>query len=176
MKLHSILVVCALASALGLQAQIPASHITEGKTFYNLIKKNMSSMADKMAEENYSFKPTPDIRTFAQMVAHVADVQAGACSTAAGAPKSIKAASKTTKADLVAALKESFDMCDAAWDGLTEATAAEPASFGPFKGSKLFVLEFNTSHTYEEYGYMSIYLRLKGIVPPSSEPRGGAGR
>jgi DinB superfamily len=173
---HSILVVCALTSALGLQAQIPASHITEGKNFYNVIKGFMTSMANNMPEENYSFKPTPDIRTFAQMVAHVADTQAGACSTAAGSPKRIGAASKTTKADLVAALKQSFDMCDAAWDGLTEATAAEPASFGPFKGTKLFVLEFNTSHSYEEYGYMSIYLRLKGIVPPSSEGRGGRGR
>jgi DinB superfamily len=173
---NSILVVCALSSALGLQAQIPASHITEGKTFYNVVKGFLTSMASAMPEENYSFKPTPDIRTFAQMVAHVADVQAGACSTAAGAAKSIKAASKTTKADLVAALKESFDICDAAWDGMTDATATEPASFGPFKGSKLFVLEFNTSHSYEEYGYMSIYLRLKGIVPPSSAGRGGAGR
>jgi hypothetical protein len=176
MKLPSILIACAITSALGLQAQIPASHITEGKTFYNVIKNNLISMANKMPEENYSFKPTPDIRTFAQMVAHVADVQAGACGTAAGSPKRIGAASKTTKADLVAALKESFDICDAAWDGMTDATAAEPASFGPFKGSKLFVLEFNTYHSDEEYGYMSVYLRLKGIVPPSSEPRGGAGR
>src|SRR5271163_4910681 len=132
---HSILVVCALSSALGLQAQIPASHITEGKTFYNVVKGFLTSMANVMPEENYSFKPTPDIRTFAQMVAHVADVQAGACSTAAGAAKQIGAGSKTTKADLVAALKQSFDMCDAAWDGLTDATAAEPASFGPFKGT-----------------------------------------
>jgi len=175
MKL-SILSICALASALSVNAQIPASHITEGKNFYNVVKGFLTGMANSMPEENYSFKPTPDIRTFAQMVAHVADTQAGACSTAAGSPKRIGAAAKTTKADLVAALKESFDMCDAAWDGMTDATAAEPASFGPFKGSKLFVLEFNTSHSYEEYGYMSIYLRLKGIVPPSSAGRGGAGR
>ena len=172
MKL-STLTVCALASALSVNAQIPASHIAEGKTFYNIVKNNLIAMADKMPEENYSFKPTPDIRTFAQMVAHVADVQAGACSTAAGSPKRIGAGSKTTKADLVAALKQSSDMCDAAWDALTPATAAEPASFGPFKGSKLFVLEFNTYHSDEEYGYMSVYLRLKGLVPPSSEGRGG---
>lgn len=176
MKVSTTLAVFALMSALGLNAQIPASHITEGKSFYNIVKGFMSGMADKMPEENYSFKPTPDIRTFAQMVAHVADTQAAACGTAAGAPKRLGAAQKTTKADLVAALKESFDICDAAWAGMTEASAAEPASFGPFKGSKLLVLEFNTSHSYEEYGYMSIYLRLKGIVPPSSEGRGGGGR
>jgi DinB superfamily len=175
MKL-STLAIFALTSALGLNAQIPASHIAEGKAFYNIVKGFMSGTADKMPEENYSFKPTPDIRTFAQMVAHVADTQAAACSTAAGAVKRLGAAQKTTKADLVAALKDSFDICDAAWAGMTDASAAEPASFGPFKGSKLLVLEFNTAHSYEEYGYMSIYLRLKGITPPSSERPAGGGR
>lgn len=172
MKIHSIVVTCALASALNLQAQIPASHIAEGKQLYTGIKNNLVAMADKMPEEEYGFKPTQDIRTFGQLVAHVADVQAAACSVASGQQKRVGAASKTAKADLVAALKASFDICDAAWEGMTDASAAETANFGPIKGSKLSVLEFNTVHSDEEYGYMSVYLRLKGVVPPSTAGRG----
>jgi len=173
MKLYSLITICALAGALGLQAQMPASHIAEGKQLYTGIKNNLAAMADKMPDEDYGFKPTPDIRTFGQLVAHVADVQAAACSVASGTQKRVGAASKTTKADLVAALKASFDICDAAWEGLTPEAAGESVSFGPIKGSKLAVLEFNTTHSDEEYGYMSVYLRLKNVVPPSSAGRGG---
>ncbi len=172
MKRNSMIVAFALASALGLQAQIPASHVAEGKLLYTGIKGNLIAMADKMSEEDYGFKPTADIRTFGQLIAHVADVQAAACGAASGGAKRIGAGQKTSKADLVAALKQSFDICDAAWDGLGDA-ANDQVSFGPIKGSKLAVLEFNTIHSDEEYGYMSVYLRLKGVVPPSSAGRGG---
>jgi hypothetical protein len=122
-------------------------------------------MAEQMPEENYSFKPTPEMRTFGQLMAHVADTQAGMCSTASGEKKSVDAASKTTKADLVAALQQSSAMCDAAFDSLTAETAAHPGGMGR---SKLALLEFNTGHSNEEYGYGSVYMRLKGVVPPSS--------
>jgi uncharacterized damage-inducible protein DinB len=172
MKRYSMMITCALAGALGLQAQIASTHIAEGKQLYTGIKNNLVAMADKMSEEDYAFKPTADIRSFGQLVAHVADVQAAACSVASGVQKRVGAASKTTKADLATALKASFDICDAAWDGLTDATANDQVSFGPIKGSKLGVLEFNTMHSDEEYGYMSVYLRLKGVVPPSTAGRG----
>jgi len=173
MKRYPMIIACALLSALGLEAQMPASHIEEGQKLYTGIKGYLLAMADKMPDADYSFKPTPDIRTFGQLVAHVADVQAAACSVASGTKKSVGAGSKTAKADLVAALKESFEICDAAWAAMTPETAAEQVSFGPIKGSKLAVLEFNTTHSNEEYGYMSVYLRLKSVVPPSSAGRGG---
>lgn len=172
MKRQHMIIACALASALGLQAQMPATHIAEGKLLYTGIKNNLIAMADKMSEEDYAFKPTADIRSFGQLVAHVADVQAAACGVASGGTKRVGAGAKTAKADLVAALKASFDICDAAWDGLGD-SANDQVSFGPIKGSKLAVLEFNTTHSDEEYGYMSVYLRLKGVVPPSSAGRGG---
>ncbi|MGA7409510.1 MAG: DinB family protein [Bryobacteraceae bacterium] len=161
----------ALMTACGLEAQSANAHFAEGKQIYDVVKNNLVQMADVMPEENYSFKPTPDIRTFAQMVAHVADVQARLCSTVSGQPKSLDAASKTSKTDLVAALKESSAMCDAAWDALTEATAHEMVKAGPFERSKLATLEYNSVHSNEEYGYMAVYLRLKGIVPPSTANR-----
>lgn len=154
-----------------LQAQTANPLSTELKQMYTGVKNYHIAMAEKMPEEHYAFKATPDIRTFGQLVAHVADAQARNCSAVIGEPQQVNAASKTSKADLVAALKESFVICDAAHDKLTDATAAQMVKTGRGERSKLGVLAGNVSHSNEEYGYMAVYLRLKGIVPPSSEKR-----
>ena len=170
MKRYSMtMLAAALFCISGLQAQ--SSHITEEKQTYTGIMNNLIQMAEKMPEENYAFKPTPDIRSFGELVAHVADAQSAMCSMASGQKKSVNAASKTAKTDLVSTLKESGSMCDAAWDGLTDATASETVKMGPMQRSKLGMLEFNSLHSNEEYGYMSVYMRLKGIVPPSTANR-----
>jgi hypothetical protein len=88
-----------------------------------------------------------------------------------GEQKAVDAGSKTTKADLVAALKESYAICDKAIDSLTDAKASEMVSMGQRQRSKLGMLAGMVSHSNEEYGYMAVYMRLKGIVPPSSEGR-----
>ncbi|MBI3694618.1 MAG: DinB family protein [Acidobacteria bacterium] len=159
--------VAAIAANCALQAQNPL--IAEAKQAYTGIKNNLTKMAEKMPEENYSFKATPDIRTFGQLVAHVADAQTRTCSAVKGEQKQANAASKTSKADLVAALKDSFAECDAAFDSLTDATATEMVRAGRGQRSKLGTLIGITTHDNEEYGYMAVYLRLKGVVPPSSE-------
>lgn len=159
------------AAALAVQAQTSGPMSTEAKQAYTNIKNNLTKMADKMPEEHYAFKPVPEIRSFGQLVAHVADAQARTCSAVTGEAKAVNAASKTTKADLVAALKESFTICDAAYDKLTDADAAQMIKTGRGERSKLGALVGNTTHSNEEYGYMAVYLRLKGIVPPSSEGR-----
>jgi hypothetical protein len=170
MKTYSITILAgALWCVSGVQAQ--NAHLAEGKQVFAGIKGNLIQMAEKMPEENYAFKPTADIRSFGELVAHVADAQSAICSMAAAEKKSVGAASKTAKADLVAALKESSSICDAAWDGLSDATAVEIVKMGSMQRSKLGVLEFNSIHSNEEYGYMSVYLRLKGIVPPSTANR-----
>jgi len=152
-----------------LQAQNPMS--TEAKQAYTGVKNNLTKMAEKMPEEHYAFKPVPEIRTFGQLVAHVADAQLRNCSAAKGSPMQGNAASKTSKADLVAALKASFEVCDSAFEGLTDASAAEMVTSPRGQRSRLGILTGNTTHSNEEYGYMAVYLRLKGIVPPSSEGR-----
>jgi uncharacterized damage-inducible protein DinB len=75
-----------------------------------------------------------------------------------------------TKADIIAALKASFAYCDAIYAGMTDAKAAEmiPA-FGGAKITRLGMLDFNVSHTTEHYGNAVTYLRIEGLVPPSSE-------
>lgn len=162
-----------LASAgLLLQAQDnPLS--TELKGSYNNIKNNLTKAADKMSEENYSFKATADVRAYGQLVAHVADSALRTCSAVNGEMKQPSAASKTAKADLVAALKDAFAECDKAYDGLTDAAATQTISMGRGQRTKLGALYGNVAHLNEMYGTMAVYLRLKGIVPPSTEGRGG---
>jgi len=166
-----IVIMLAAACAVGSARAQTNPLIGEAKQAYNAIKNNLARMADKMPEEHYGFKPVAEIRTFGQLVAHVADSQTRACTAVKGEPKQPTAASKTSKADLVAALKESIADCDAAFESLTDATAAEMITMGPRQRSKLGTLIGTTGHDNEEYGYMAVYLRLKGIVPPSSEGR-----
>jgi len=160
----------AAAATLSLQAQTAGPLSTEVKAAYTGIKNNLTKAAEKMPEENYSFKPVPEIRNFGMEVAHVADAQLRTCSAFNGEPKTPSAASKTAKADLVAALKESFAECDKAYDSLTDATATEMVK-GPRPRTRIGTLSGNVTHDNEMYGSMAVYMRLKGIVPPSSEPR-----
>lgn len=160
----------ALAAAVALNAQNPLSG--DLKNSYNGAKNTIMKAADEMPEADYSFKATPAERTYGEIVAHIADVQMALCGNAQGEQKKADTAGKTSKADLVAALKASFDFCDAAYDGMTDADAAKMVTmFGPRKATKLAVLNFNISHDQEMYGQMVVYLRLKGLVPPSSQPR-----
>jgi Asp-tRNA(Asn)/Glu-tRNA(Gln) amidotransferase B subunit len=144
---------------------------TEAKQAYTSVKNNILKAAEKMPEENYSFKATPDVRPFGQLIAHVADAQMRTCSAVKGEQKAGGAASKTTKADLLAALKDSIAECDAAYDSVTDANASEVIKTARGQRSKLGALVGNTAHDNEMYGTMSVYMRLKGIVPPSSEGR-----
>lgn len=165
----------ALAGAAGLYAQSnPFS--TEVKANYNSIKNNVMKAADKMPESDYAFKATPDVRTFGQLIGHVADAQMGICGAAKGEPKKGDAADKTSKDDLVAALKASFDFCDTAYDALNDADGAQTVKMFGRDRTKLGVLDFNVIHDNEMYGTMAVYLRLKGIVPPSSERPMGQGK
>ena len=83
--------------------------------------------------------------------------------------KKSDAGSKTSKADLVAALKDSFAECDKAFDSLTDANAAEMIKGPRGERSKLGMLNGIVVHDNEEYGYLAVYMRVKGVVPPSSD-------
>jgi hypothetical protein len=165
-----MITIAATTAAMALQAQ--TGLVAEMKAGYEGTRNKLVRMAEKMPEEHYSFKATPDVRPFGELVAHVADSQAGTCSAVNGAPKQLNARSKTAKADLVAALKESFAECDKAWESMTDATAMQMiAGRGGQQRTKIGNLINNRVHSEEEYGYMAVYMRLKGVVPPSSEPR-----
>lgn len=143
------------------------------KQLYGMAKNNLVRAAEKVPEGDYSFKPTDSVRSFGQLVGHVADANYGFCSAVLGEkpPVSGIEKSKTSKADLVQAIKDSFAFCDKAYDGLTDATAGEKVKFFGQERAKLVILEFNNMHDMEHYGNMVTYMRLKNIVPPSSEPK-----
>ena len=128
--------------------------------------------AEKVPEDLYSFRATPEVRSMAELYGHVADALFSMCSTAAGAkpPRTGIEKAVTGKAALVAALKEGVSYCNTVIDGMTDQKGAEavPFYFGP--SPRLSVLYFAVTHTYEHYGNLVTYMRLKNIVPPSSEP------
>ena len=162
----SVAVIMSSAMAFGQGSPFPS----EIQANYARIKANVLKAADKMPPENYSFKPTPDIRVFARVVNHVTEAQMHICGAANGSTADAKMPAETAdKAAIVEALKASFAECDKAYAGLTDANMAELLSMGPAKRSRLSLLWGNVAHDNEQYATLSLYLRLKGIVPPSSE-------
>lgn len=142
------------------------------KQQYNGVKNNILRAAEKMPDADYSFKAGEGSRSFGEIVTHIAQVQGALCSGAKGETKQFDT-SKTDKASAVQALKETIDYCDAAYDALTDANMTEPGKMFGRDQAKINILDFNVIHDNEMYGQMAVYLRAKGLVPPSSEGRGG---
>src|SRR6266436_3722840 len=143
---------------------------TEAKQAYTSVKNDILKSAEKMPDENYSFKPAPRVRTFGQILGHVAEEQYFYCGIAKGERKAVDVEkTKTLKADLLAALQDSFAYCDAVYAALTDSTAAQPVPVGQSQRTRLHILWGNTLHDTSHYGNLVTYLRIKGIVPPSTE-------
>ena len=165
------LLICLLVSA-GLAVAQDNPFSAFNKAAYGQMKIWLLGSAEKMPEEDYSFKPTAAVRSFGQIVGHVADSQYLLCSIALGeknpAPKIEQ--TKTSKAGLIAALKDAFAYCDKAYDGMTDAAATQTVKLFGGDMPKPIVLTVNDMHLSEHYGNLVTYMRLKNIVPPSSEP------
>jgi uncharacterized damage-inducible protein DinB len=151
---------------------------------YNGFKTNFSAAAEKMPEADYSFKPgsTPEARTYAQVIAHIAQAQFGQCSGLKGVPnpmagKQLEQELKT-KAEATKALADSFAMCDELFANLTDASATEMVKAGQNEQTRAASLYGVIVHGNELYGTAAVYLRSKNIVPPSTEnaQRGRMGR
>jgi uncharacterized damage-inducible protein DinB len=139
---------------------------------YAFVQRNLVKAAEKVPEESYAFKPSPDVRSFGQLVGHLADAQFAMCSVALGektAPRDVEK-TVTSKAALVAALKESCVYCEKAFK-ISDAEAAGPREIFGMKMNAYGILGLTLAHGYEHYGNMTTYMRIKGIVPPSSEGR-----
>ena len=145
---------------------------TQGRLMYRGVKAIVLRSAEKMPEENYGFRPTDAVRTFGQILGHVADSQYLFCSVALGEPNPRPNIEKTrtSKADLIAALEGAFAYCDRAWDGMTDESATEIVKLMGRDSPRLNALNTNNLHTVEHYGNLVTYLRMNDIVPPSSEP------
>jgi uncharacterized damage-inducible protein DinB len=154
-------------------AQIPDLKSASGypKMVQNQVTAWIVSAAEKMPEEEYAFKPDPAVRSFSQIIGHIADADYLFCSTVLGEknPSPGIEKNKTAKAELISALHDAFTYCNRAYDALTDASANETVKAFGQERNKLGALWFNASHNLEHYGNLVVYMRLKGIVPPSSE-------
>ncbi len=174
--MRGVVYVAAVMAGAGLVAQTPANGtpgaVGEVQRSYAGVKGNILKAADKMPGEAYAFKPTPEVRTFARVVNHVAEAQLRSCGalngTAADALAKVPAET-ADKATIVAALQASFAECDKAYAGLDQGRLLEMVSAGPVSRARISVAWGNVAHDNEQYATLALYLRLKGIVPPSSE-------
>jgi uncharacterized damage-inducible protein DinB len=144
---------------------------TWNKVAYARLKDILMKSAEKMSEENYSFRPVDTVRSYGQIVGHVADAQYLFCSIALGEknPGLDIEHTKTTKADLIAALNTAFAYCDKAYNTMTDATATQTIKLFGNDAPRLSALTVNNMHDLEHYGNLTTYMRMKNIVPPSSE-------
>lgn len=154
-----------LLSAVTMNAQV-----ADLRAAWTTLGANLVAAANRLPEADYSFRPTPDVRSFAQLVAHIAESQFAFCGPLSPLKSRAGVDKLTTKAELVAALRDSVTFCSAAANVVTDANSAQTVKlFGQDK-ARLTVLWTNLAHSNEHYGNMVTYLRLKGLVPPTSDP------
>jgi uncharacterized damage-inducible protein DinB len=141
---------------------------------WNGVKRNIKQSAELMPEENYNFKPTPDVRSFGEILAHVAGASYEFCASAKNekapfAEDSFEKSAKT-KAEIVKATNDAIAYCDGVFAALTDANAAAsvPGPFGGGQTTRLTSLLGQIGHDNEHYGNLVTYFRLKNLVPPSS--------
>jgi uncharacterized damage-inducible protein DinB len=158
----------------GLGGIASTSMASVAKDMHAAIRRNLAEAAASMPAEEYSFKPTPQIRSFGELVGHVASANYFFCSQAKGErpPSTVNYEQTTGKADLVKALNDSLAYCDAVYSTMTDSnfnqTVKTRGPGGDRDTTLGSVLIFNTAHNNEHYGNIVVYMRLKGHVPPST--------
>lgn len=174
---HRTFIILAALTAPGLavgQAPRPGSgagaSVASLQPLYERIKHLYIRSAELMPEEHYGFRPVATVRTYAQLLGHVANENYLFCAAAKGEqnPNTTDFEKTTAKAAMVRAITDSFAYCDPAYR-MPEAQAMEEVTFFDEKGTRLWVLIYNVTHDSEHYGNVVTYLRMKGLVPPSSQ-------
>jgi uncharacterized damage-inducible protein DinB len=130
----------------------------------NMQDKIMKS-ADAMPDSKYSYRPTQEVRSFAEILNHVADISFTLCSNVKGEANPATTIAKRSKPEIVAYLKGSFDYCDGVYSGFTDAHLNAPADFFGAKTNKMFILTQVGNHDALHYGNLVTYLRLNGLTP-----------
>jgi uncharacterized damage-inducible protein DinB len=161
---------------------VPTSALAQSNPFTDAakaqleqIKNNVIRTAEKVPEDLYAFKPTPEVRSLGQLLAHIADGNFGICGAGSTMKPPMSGIEKSTggngKAAIQKALAASFEFCESAWASMDNTRSPEVVKTFLGTQPRFSVLTFNTSHVWEHYGNLVTYMRLKGIVPPSSEPK-----
>ena len=168
-----IVVVSALASLANAQVSPstpnPSAEPNPLTATISIFRRNMQDKimksAEAMPEAKYSYRPTKDVRSFSEIVTHVADISYFLCSKAKDAAPPAIANAKSSKTEIVAYLKSSFDYCDGIYPKFTDAHLNDPADFFGVKTNKMFILTQVANHDALHYGNLATYLRLNGLEP-----------
>lgn len=179
-----LLAICFTASSIPAAAQttdggadqsLSTSMAASAKAMHAIIRRNLAEAADSMPAEDYSFKPTPQVRSFGQLIGHVANANYYFCSQAKGekSPATQNFERAADKATIAKGLKDSLTYCDEVFNSTTDANFTQAAKVQGPGGSgaattRGLVLMFNTTHNNEHYGNLVVYMRLKNHVPPST--------
>jgi uncharacterized damage-inducible protein DinB len=162
------------------EAQPPANPspvASAARSAWEGAKRNLIRSAEQMPDADYGFRPVDTVRTFGQILAHVAGANYVFCAAAKGEPSPHAEAAfektATTRAQIIKALSDSVAYCDAAYTALDDKRAGETVElpFGMGKGARALPLMLNTGHLQEHYGNLVTYFRIKGMVPPSSQQK-----
>ena len=182
MRIRSLALLLTLAAApgvagaqgMGTSQGSRSGGIAAVEPFYQMFKGWIIASAEQMAESNYSFKPTPEVRSFGEIIGHLANENYLFCAAAIGENDPNKGhdfEKVTSKDEMVQGIKAAFAYCDKAYQ-MPDEKLMEPVTFFGQRNSRLWVLNFNVTHDAEHYGNLITYLRLKGMVPPSSQRSG----
>ena len=151
----------------------PAGPISAGAHWgYAQIARNLTEGAERMAEADYGYRPVDGVRTFGELVGHVANAQYLFCSAVKDEPnpnRGQNAEKAGTKIEVVAALKKAIAYCDEVYASMTDDKANRIVKLFGMEMSAVTALYGNVAHSFQHYGNMTTYLRMKGIVPPSTD-------
>lgn len=150
----------------------PAGPAVEVQRRYAAVKDNILKSADKMPAADYGYKPVADIRTYARVVNHISEAQISSCGAVNHTPAASQAKvppETASKDEIVAALKTSFAECDKAFASLTNGNLLDTFDLPQGQRSRVGLVWGTVGHDMEQYATLALYLRLKGIAPPSSE-------
>lgn len=169
-----LLSVCSLASVANAQISPdlpnPITASNPMTTTISIFRRNMqdkiTKSAEMMPESKYSYRPTKDVRSFGEILNHVADISYILCSNVKHeVPPDTTSTVKGSKAEIIVYLKESFKYCDAAYSGFADSHLNDPADFWGYKTNKMFILTQLANHDALHYGNLVTYLRINGLVP-----------
>jgi len=160
----------------GYPDELSPSLASSTKAMHAMIRRNLAEAAENMPANEYGFRPTPQVRTFGQIIGHVVDANFFFCSQVAGekSPATADYEQITDKAALVKALNDSLVYCDRVYAATTDANFIQPVQIanvmgtGSTKTVRGAMLMYNITHNNEHYGNLAVYMRLKGHVPPST--------
>lgn len=158
-----------LFAPISLAAQNPLVQSLRG--LFDVTKDNLMATAEMLSDEVYSYRPTPEVRSAGEILAHVANSQFAFCSSAAGESSPSMEnfeETRTTKSRIIDALEEGFAYCEQVFARTTDQDAARSTNLFGAPNTVGGILAFNTAHNYEHYGNLVTYMRINGIVPPSS--------